>query len=442
MGNLSPLSPRTSPPSRIAVVGGGPGGSFFALNALALARRLQITLDITIFERKDLTALGPLGCNMCAGILSRRVVRGLELIGITLPPEVVLGRISHYDLHWRDFSFAIEPPDPARQVLSVYRAGGPRKSQFPPAAGLDEFLLRKACEWGAHLVHERVTEVSFSPQPRVHSPTVDENYDLVVLATGINASPPIFSGVGYRQPSTETMAQDALLITTEHSRVQMDSTIHIYFDQPRNLIFGALVPKREFVTVSLLGQRLDKDSLQEMIALPAVQQVMGDQPPQMCGCRPRVAVGMAENFYGDHFVAVGDACVTRLYKDGIGSAFHTARGAAITALNHGVSQAAFRTHYAPLCRSIAEDNRFGRLVFALVAHSKRNSLFMRAVARSLEHEAREAVGRRVISQTLWSLFTGDADYREIATMLLHPRTASSLVRATLQLVARAHPNPA
>jgi len=49
--------------SRIAVVGGGPTGSFFSIFALKLAKMLDKKLKITIYDPKNFTKDGPAGCN-------------------------------------------------------------------------------------------------------------------------------------------------------------------------------------------------------------------------------------------------------------------------------------------------------------------------------------------------------------------------------------------
>ena len=76
----------------------------------------------------------------------------------------------------------------------------------------------------------------------------------------------------------------------------------------------------------------------------------GDRPGKqggLCGCTPRIAVRPARQFFGPRWVAVGDASVVRLYKDGIGSAFYTAQRAMTTAVEQGISQRAFAAAYAP-----------------------------------------------------------------------------------------------
>ena len=56
-----------------------------------------------------------------------------------------------------------------------------------------------------------------------------------------------------------------------------------------------------------------------------------------CNCFPRINVAGAVQPYTDRMVFIGDCGVTRLYKDGIGAAYQTAKAAASTAIFQGVS---------------------------------------------------------------------------------------------------------
>lgn len=423
---------RLRPRSRIAIVGGGPAGSFFALHALQLANRLRLPIDVTIFEARDFTAAGPPGCNMCAGILSRRTLDGLAALGIALTPEVVMGRIRAYQLHWGDTVVAIRAAEPSREALSVYRAGGPRKSPHAPTAGFDELLLRQAEARGARIVPERVERVVFEPLPRVRTSSRDGRFDLLVLACGVNAAIPELRHVRYTPPETEPVAQNELYLRAFPNPSSMHGAVHVYFENPRGLVFGALVPKGHFASVSLLGKGLARNSIDQFLRVPEVARVVGDEQPRACSCQPRIAVSPARGFFADRFVAVGDACVTRLYKDGIGSAFVTARAAAQTALTRGIGREAFALHYAPVCRAIARDTRFGRVVFSLVHLSKRSNRFMRALTAVLQEENGTSAPP-VMGRILWSLFTGDVSYSRILGSMLHPRA----VLRTLGAMCRA-----
>lgn len=70
--------------SKIAVIGGGPTGSFFSIFALKMARMIDKDLSVTIFEPKDFTKDGPGGCNRCGGIISELLVQTLAVAGRVL----------------------------------------------------------------------------------------------------------------------------------------------------------------------------------------------------------------------------------------------------------------------------------------------------------------------------------------------------------------------
>ena len=82
-------------------------------------------------------------------------------------------------------------------------------------------------------------------------------------------------------------------------------------------------------------------------------------------------LGLMLPFLGNGFVAIGDAGVTRLFKNGIGSALRTARRAAWIAVSRGCSRADFVAGYLPLSRAIDLDNQIGRLLFLQVPLLKR-----------------------------------------------------------------------
>lgn len=75
--------------SRIAVVGGGPAGSFFSYFLLRMAKRIDLELCVDIYERKDFSVFGAAGCNMCAGVISESLIQALSIEVVELPADVV-----------------------------------------------------------------------------------------------------------------------------------------------------------------------------------------------------------------------------------------------------------------------------------------------------------------------------------------------------------------
>ena len=73
--------------SRIAVIGGGPAGSFLSYFLPEMASRVGLRVQVDIYEPRDFSRQGPPGCNMCAGIISESLVQILAAEGINLPRD-------------------------------------------------------------------------------------------------------------------------------------------------------------------------------------------------------------------------------------------------------------------------------------------------------------------------------------------------------------------
>jgi 2-polyprenyl-6-methoxyphenol hydroxylase-like FAD-dependent oxidoreductase len=71
--------------SQVAVIGGGPAGSFFSYFLLDMAARIGMDVHVDIYEPQDFSRFGPAGCNHCGGIISESLVQILATEGINLP---------------------------------------------------------------------------------------------------------------------------------------------------------------------------------------------------------------------------------------------------------------------------------------------------------------------------------------------------------------------
>jgi uncharacterized protein (DUF2236 family) len=116
---------------------------------------------------------------------------------------------------------------------------------------------------------------------------------------------------------------------------------------------------------------------------------------------------------------IGDSYVSRLYKDGIGSAYRTAKAAAHTAFFSGISRRDFHKYYRPECDEIAKDDFLGRFVFNLTSLIKRLPFLRRGVMRMAVREQAGFASPRM-STLLWDTFTGNASYRDILYRAAHP----------------------
>ena len=412
--------------SRVCIVGGGPAGSFAALHLLEQAARHGLQLEVLIFEPRDFTRPGPTGCNRCAGILSSRLIEGLESLGVSLPSELIQADVQSYAVHLHGQTVRIERPSPEHRILSVYRGGGPRVQQGSAQASFDAFLLNQACGRGARLISARVKQVKWEDRPVVY--TADQRYaaDFLVLATGVNSHPPLAPEFGYQPPVTEMMAQNEVL----RPPTWPDNQVNVFFTQQPGVMFGALIPKGGYLNVSLLGQKLQMESVQEFIDAQRLEAPPGERTGKhggLCGCTPRIAVRPAGQFYGQAWTAVGDASVVRLYKDGIGSAFYTAQRAMTAAVEHGISERAFAGAYAPFCRTIARDNMYGQLLFRIWSLTLRTPALLNAWIYAIRSEAAQPPEKRIHQRILWGMFTGEESYRTLFWLAVGPKAAGEVL---------------
>ena len=149
-------------------------------------------------------------------------------------------------------------------------------------------------------------------------------------------------------------------------RRELGYSMHVFLLNIPRLEFAALIPKGDYVTLCLLGHDLDKELVSQFINSREVRQCLPpnwEPPADFCHCAPKIAVTGAVHPFADRLVFVGDCGTTRLYKDGIGSAYRTAKAAARTIVFHGFSENSFRRHYWPVCTKISRDNAVGQFVF-------------------------------------------------------------------------------
>ncbi|MFH0942326.1 MAG: FAD-dependent oxidoreductase [Chloroflexota bacterium] len=418
--------------SKVAVIGGGPAGIFFALYLLKYAGEMGVRPEITIYEWRNFNEPGPKGCKGCAGILSMSLLRDLGELGLTLPEEIVQRRIDRYTVHSPYNAITLSNPEKGAQIVSVYRGGGPRLSHGVTTTGFDGWLMEQALKNGVKVARERVASVYPGEEAGIEISGRRLGYDLVVLATGVNAPPVKVIGLEYVPPETQNMAQDELYAGSEEVEAKLGSVAHVFLIPHSGFIFGSLVPKGNFINVSVISQGSHPVSVKDFLQYDLVRQVLPERYEHACGCRPKAAISAARNYCADRFVAVGDAAVSRLYKDGAGSALRTAREAARTAVYHGVSKEDFERHYKALGNVINRDNRWGKLIFALNGRGKDSRLFLLTQHQVIGNEQNNMSFSQPFTKAAWGMFTGSYSYRSMAGMTLNPISLAKLTLAFAQ----------
>lgn len=414
--------------SRVAVIGGGPAGSFFSYFLLDMAQRLGMKLQLDVYEPRDFATPGPSGCNMCGGIISESLVQALAVEGINLPPTVVERGIDSYVLHMDLGSARIETPLHEKRIAAVHRGAGPRDMKEKKWRSFDGYLLELAMEKGARLVRGRVADIGWKDGlPQVKIPNgLPQAYDLLGIATGVNTSAlKLFEKLdsGYTPPKTTKTYIGEFYMGQEIVKRYLGNSMHVFLLDLPQLEFAALIPKGDYATLCLLGHEIDGPLVQRFLDAPEVKQCL---PPgyriteNHCHCAPWINIQGAGRPFADRMVFIGDCGVTRLYKDGIGAAYRTAKAAAATAIFEGISAEDFRRHYWPACRAIGIDNALGKIIFAVTRQIQKRRKDRRGVLRMVSREQQMEGGPRRMSMVLWDVFTGSAPYRDILLRTLHP----------------------
>jgi flavin-dependent dehydrogenase len=424
--------------SRVAVIGGGPAGSFFSYFLLTMAKQAGLDIGVDVYEPRDFSQPGQSGCNKCGGIIYGSLVQSLATDGIILPSSVVQEGIAGYTFHIDEGSVRIKPPSDEKRIASVRRGAGPCGAAVSLLASFDGFLLTLAEEKGARIVRERVTEaVMIEGKPRVTTKSgLSEEYDLLVGALGVNSSDlKLFErcGTGYTPPATTKTHITEILLGDDAIEKCLGGMMHVFLLNIPRLEFAAIIPKGEYATVCLLGRVIDQEMVDSFFRRPEVLSCFpaGWTPAGThCRCFPSVTLGGAEGAYGDRFVMVGDCYVSRLYKDGIGSAYRTAKTAAQTAFMTGISRRDFHRHYRPACDAVVNDNRFGKVVFTATSLIKRSPFLRRGVMRMTNGEQAGFATPRM-SSVLWDTFTGNESHRNVFFRTLHPVFLARLLYETV-----------
>ncbi|HSM63090.1 MAG TPA: hypothetical protein VK833_04040, partial [Gillisia sp.] len=270
-----------------------------------------------------------------------------------------------------------------------------------------------------------------------------KDYDLVVAAMGLDKkSLSILKNVNAKfQPpdTTKTYIREIHLgeqVVSEY----FGNSMHVFLMDIPNLEFGALIPKGHYVTLVLLGKEINKELVQTFLSS---RQVINCFPKEYdlskvscCQCYPKINTHTAKYMYADRFVVIGDSATSKLYKNGIGAAYITAKAAATTSIFNGVSANDFEKNYLPVCRSLHYDNVVGKIVFLVTKLIKTNSFLKRGVIKTVIKEQKKSGEMRNMSTVLWDTFTGSAPYKEIFFRSMKPTFLSSLLWNTITSIKK------
>jgi flavin-dependent dehydrogenase len=433
---------------RIAVIGSGPAGTFFSYLAQDLAKQRGKTITITLFDGKDFLLTGPPGCNMCAGVLSESLTEKLFRAGLQPPEDRVQVEIEKYLLSADHYNISLFKRRRRFPIYTVYRGNGPRDRISRNNISFDDFLLDRCRGAGVEIIPQMVRDIRLPnvPAGRVTLICGDESrcyeFDLVVIACGLNTQ---FLqlltrlGFGYQPPRMVHTVQAEIPVSEEFIRRKIGHSITTFTLDEGNIRFAAFTPKKQHLTLSIVGKKdVGIKDLEAVLLHPRIQEFLEGSigRTHLCVCRPRIAVSAAKNVFTDRLVVIGDAAFSRYYKNGIESAFDTAQSAAFCVFESGISAEDFRQCYLNrTVRRIRSSSRSGRVIFRIYDIVFHNRILSAGLVSLLARRRRTASSRRIV-RILWNLFTGNADYSAILLKLFNPRIQLRLTSELLRAVLR------
>ncbi len=432
----------------VAIVGGGPSGSFFAITLLREARRLNRHIDVVIIEKRrpvgqDTDSFKCKGCNFCAGVISPRMNQVLEQLGLVVPDEIIEEHLEYVWIqgHWKNFRLRV-PRN--MKMYSVFRGSLPGR-RIGNCGGFDAFLLGEAVKEGARLLPGEAQSVAYRADGkpiltvRSHAgETLVLDASFVTFATGINphlganyADDALLASIKRLNPAfVPSRSRKAFIFELEVGEDYLQRNMHRevhyieYGSKCLELEHAALLPKGRFLTVAMIGRCIDQAVLPrnsqrmvyDFLTLPQIARILPgiEAAPVSCACAPRMTAITAKSPFGDRFAIVGDAAGSRLNKDGLYSAYVTASQLAHVVLQDGIDRQSLAQEYGKAINWLATDNRFGRLVFGMSRVAFTRSVVSRITyqAFATEQKVRDE-SKRPLSVVLWKIASGTAEYREV-----------------------------
>lgn len=480
----------------VGIIGAGPSGAYCGLRILTLARERGLDCTVHLFDPKSFHRTGPQGCNFCAGLISVQVVDRFKADGIDLEKGGYLQRtIRGFKLVTAGGSEKFYAPR-GNNLFSVFRGGGPAKSDSGTNPSFDRLLLSRTVEAGAIHHPHQVTAISKRTGPSGFSwdlGTSDgqtSNVDMLVGAFGVNSGAgALFEGLGfgYQRPECESTLQaefeldekfihqtyrNLVILFTDSGTDSADVVIGAFglddsmqrvfekevgYIPPKSLntivtkvhpadqrmiddfqgriesflvpvpgsSFGAIVPKKDHLSIVLAGRRVTTRHMLQFLELPQVKKILSFDHELDFAFRGAFPNGPAKRFYGNRYAMVGDATgLVRPFKGkGINSAAITGIRVAETIINEGISEDAF-SNYARRCEGLAGGVKTGQLV-QFIAHLLGRTVGFGSMVdfASTSEDFREA---------LYGAVSGTMSYGKVMKISLKPAILIGLAGAYLR----------
>lgn len=164
--------------------------------------------------------------------------------------------------------------------------------------------------------------------------------DLLVGAFGVR-SPIIkkFKEKGYSPPETTRACLAEIDCRGNHIDKFIRNTIYILSLGISGMDYAIMIPKRRFLTLGIIG-KIQLQDLRSFLSSPVIAEMLPEKPKICCRCCTQIPVANPKRPFADRVVIIGDAG-SRYYKNGLESAFNSAKIAVKVVFENGISKEAF-----------------------------------------------------------------------------------------------------
>lgn len=418
----------------VLVIGGGIAGSAFARQLLRYTYMLGKDVKVTLINATS--------CNYCGGLMTDLSFRMLEeFFEYEFPKELILGDIVEC-VYINPSGEA--PVEVGQRLITMLRTD---KFGYP---GFDDYFRERILEGienGRLSSRLQVIEkgtVTSVKLPKTPSEKVRISYhryepgvgfvrsdlegDILVVASGLRSlrgrvMQELADQTGYVPP--KLMA--ASVTEVDSSGAELDRMLGrmlIVDDVVPNCVAAIIYKRENWVTVTSLNKRLDKDDLTRIFEHPGVKEyiVLPDVASRLrCHaiCQATVYTTEAREFFGDRWLVLGDLTgYGRVLKDGYYSAFLGAHLAAWTMAYVGVAHEDMERHYLPPLKRFEVDNRIGMALFYLNRWLALTGWFPKVLIGAARSERRMGRYGSAVHAGIRALATGELTYKMILCLFV------------------------
>ena len=403
----------------VVIIGGGPGGAACALALSRLTNQMGKHLKITILEGKQFA--GEHHYNQCVGVLSLPLPSLLEdQLGVPFPYHLSQGEIQGYILHTDKEQIKMTGDEKTSIAL--------RRVQF------DAYMLEMVKQRGIRIIPARAVDLEFhSENVLVYTESKPQECDVVVGAFGMDeGSAALFARhTAYRPPQALSS-----VVTKYHPGSKRMAAfgpyIHAFLPSHPRIEFGAITPKSNHLTINIAGRSVDVTLTQDFMNQLAVRTVLPNlmhagqyNQNDLRLFKGRFPFSLAQHYYGDRYVMVGDAAgLVRAFKGkGVTSAVLTGIRAAETILKAGFTRQAFHNHYRLANQDITHDLPYGRGMRLLTILLSRYGL--------LDPVLNAARQDPNLQSALFDAISARTTYRQVLIRTLHPNSILAIMRVMI-----------